>query len=349
MVDSATPWDASLKVLLSEKPQDFASWILKGAVVKEKLLTEFTGRKVSADALLSVIYEGDEVLLHIEFQSENDASMAERLLEYNSRARREHKRDVYSCVIYLRQDGNVPPSPLIWTFAKSKEIMRFHFQSIEIAKLSADDVRQTNLLGLLPLMVLTKDGATHEKVEEILTKLEFAEQTDILQVAYTLFTLVLNKDDQRWLVRRMQSMLEPFRETIFYQEMTKFVREQVREEVQKEAREEALKVQKEAREEALKAQKETLKAQKETLKAIEEGLKAIEEERQKRLQDNRQTLINLVQKLFPSLIILARKQAENVTESSILQDMITKMLSANTLEEAIQCLVEVPDATEKHD
>ncbi len=162
-------------------------------------------------------------------------------------------------------------------------------------------------------MILTKDGATHEKAEEILTKLEAAEQTDILQVAYTLFKLVLNKDDQQWLIRRLQSMLEPFKETIFYQEMTKFVRE-----------------------EALK-------------EGREEALKAIEEERQKRLQDNRQTLINLVQKLFPSLVLLARKQAENIIESSVLQDMITKMFSAKTIEEAIQYLVEVPDATEKHD
>ena len=320
MVDNATPWDASLKVLLSEKPQDFATWILQGSVVKEKLLTEFTGRKVSADALLNVIYEGEEVLLHIEFQSENDTSMADRLLEYNSRARREHKRDVYSCVIYLRQDGNVPASPLVWTFAKSKEIMRFHFQSIEMAKLSADDVRKTNLLGLLPLMILTKDGATHEKAEEILTKLESAEQTDILQVAYTLFKLVLNKDDQQWLIRRLQSMLEPFRETEFYQEMTKFAREEGREEGREEA-----------------------------LRSIEEALRSIEEERQKRLQDNRQTLINLVQRLFPSLATLARKQAESVTEPFVLQEMITKMFSAQTLEEAVQYLVEVPDAAEKHD
>ena len=320
MTDSVTPWDTSLKVLLSEKPQDFATWILEGSVVKEKLLTEFTGRKVSADALLNVIYEGEEVLLHIEFQSENDTSMADRLLEYNSRARREHKRDVYSCVIYLRQDGNVPSSPLVWTFAKSKEIMRFHFQSIEIAKLSADDVRQTNLLGLLPLMILTKDGATHEKAEEILTKLEAAEQTDILQVAYTLFKLVLNKDDQQWLVRRLQSMLEPFRETEFYQEMTKFAREEGREEGREEA-----------------------------LRSIEEALRLIEEERQRRLQDNRQMLINLVQRLFPSLVILARKQAESVTEPFVLQEMITKMFSANTLEEAVQYLVEVPDAAKKHD
>ncbi len=233
MADSVTPWDESLKVLLSEKPQDFASWLLKGAVVKEKLLTEFTGRKVSADALLNVIYKEEEVLLHIEFQSENDATMADRLLEYNFRARREHKRDVYSCVIYLRQDGTVPESPLIWTFTKDKEIMRFHFQNIEIAKLSADDLRQTNLLGLLPLMILTKDGATHEQAEEILTKLELAEQTDILQIAYTLFTLVFKNDDLQWLVRRFQQMYEPFRETPIYKEMTKFIREEADEEIQK--------------------------------------------------------------------------------------------------------------------
>ncbi len=180
-------------------------------------------------------------------------------------------------------------------------------------------------------MILTKDGATHEKAEEIITKLESAEQTDILQVAYTLFTLVLGGDDQRWLIRRLQSMLEPFKETIFYQEMTKSIRE------------EALS----AREEALKEGRE--EGREEALKAIEDALKAIEEERQKRLQDNRQTLINLVQRLFPSLVVLARKQAESVTEPFVLQEMITKMFSAQTLEEAIQYLVEVPDATEKRD
>ena len=150
-------------------------------------------------------------------------------------------------------------------------------------------------------MILTKDGATHEKAEEIITKLEAAEQIDVLQVAYTLLTLALNKDDQQWLVRRFQNMYGSFQETELFQEMTKVAREQVR-----------------------------------------------EEERQKRLQDNRQTLVHLVQRLFPSIVLLARKQAESVTEPFVLQEMITKILSANTLEEAVQYLVEVPDTTEKH-
>ncbi len=94
---------------------------------------------------------------------------------------------------------------------------------------------------------------------------------------------------------------------------------------------------------------EALNGIQEGLKRIEEERQRIEEERQKRLQDNRQTLINLVQRFFPSLVVLARKQAESTTEPFVLQAMITKMFSAQTLEEAIQCLVEVPDATEKHD
>ncbi len=324
MVDDATPWDTSLKVLLSEKPQDFASWILKGAIVKEKLLTEFTGRKVNADALLNVMYEGEEVLLHIEFQSGNDADMAERLLEYNFRARREHKRDVYSCVIYLRQDGNVPTSPLIWTFTKDKEILRFHFQNIELAKLSADDLRQTNLLGILPLMILTKGGATHEKAEEILTRLQLTEQKDMLQVTYTLFKLVLNEEDQQWLERRIQQMYNLFREISPYKEEINAAREEGREEGREQGREEAL-------------------------KAIEEGLKKIEEERQKRLQENRQILVNLVQRLFPSLATAAKNRVDRVTELPVLQEMIMKMFIATTLEEAALILVEVPDVPQKHD
>ena len=75
--------------------------------------------------------------------------------------------------------------------------------------------------------------------------------------------------------------------------------------------------------------------------------KFIEEERQKRLQDNRQNLVNVVQKLFPSLVILARRQVGIITEPSILQVVITNLFSANTLEEAVQYLVEVPEAWEK--
>jgi hypothetical protein len=49
----ATPYDDTFKIFISENAQDFLSWLMKGAHLKEKLLTEFEGRKLQADALLS--------------------------------------------------------------------------------------------------------------------------------------------------------------------------------------------------------------------------------------------------------------------------------------------------------
>jgi len=42
-------WDDSLKIFVSENPQDFASWLLGEAQVKVKLLTEFKTSTIEAD------------------------------------------------------------------------------------------------------------------------------------------------------------------------------------------------------------------------------------------------------------------------------------------------------------
>ncbi|HJT55234.1 MAG TPA: hypothetical protein VJ761_01970 [Ktedonobacteraceae bacterium] len=160
-----TLYDETFKIFISENAQDFASWLIKGAQVRDKLLTEFEPRKLQADALLSVyVPEKDqELLLQIECQSNKDPDMPERLLEYHLRARREHKRDVYSCVIYLRDDGEVQRAPLVWTALGDQEVLRFHYLVIEVAKMTADEFRHLGLPGLLPFMILTKGGATRER------------------------------------------------------------------------------------------------------------------------------------------------------------------------------------------
>ena len=156
----AKPWDDSLKIFISENPQDFATWLLGEAQIKVKLLTEFKTRTIEADALLEVTLNGEDMLLHIEFQSTNDPAIAERLLAYNFEAKREHKLPVYSCVIYLKDVGIVPESPLRWNLPNGREVLQFHYESVELWKLSTESLRRTGLPGLLPLIILTKDGAT---------------------------------------------------------------------------------------------------------------------------------------------------------------------------------------------
>ncbi|HEX6481080.1 MAG TPA: hypothetical protein VF043_19750 [Ktedonobacteraceae bacterium] len=305
----ATPYDDTFKIFISENAQDFASWLVKGAQVQEKLLTEFEGRKLQADALLSLLVPetGEELLLQIECQSRQDTEMPERLLEYHLRARREHQRPVYSCVIYLRDDGEVPYSPLTWT-ALGDEVMRFKYLVIEVAKMTADEFRQSGLSGLLPFMILTQGGATREVAEEIFTGLEQAEKRDSLAAAYTLVSLAFGKEksiDQNWLLRRVSHMDDVLRDTPVYQEMTRW-----------------------AREEGLR-------------EGLQEGLR--EGRQEGFLEGLQQALLAIVREHFPKLVRLARKQIAGIKEPEALQLLIVKMSIAQSAEEAQEYLLEVDE------
>lgn len=213
-------WDDSLKMFISENPQDFASWLLEGAQVKRKLFTEFKTRTIDADALLEVVLNGEDMLLQIEFQSTNDPAIGERLLEYNFEAKREHKLPVHSCVIYLKNDGSVPKSPLSWKLPNGREVLQFHYQSIELGKLSTEALRRAHLTGLLPLLILTKDGATREVVEEVIAGIEAAGKQELLPITKLLASLVFTSGpDKEWIIWRFKQMSDVLRETWAYQEI----------------------------------------------------------------------------------------------------------------------------------
>src|SRR5579859_6732168 len=148
----AGDWDDSLKMLVNDNAQDFVTWLFKGAEATGKLLTQFKKRTIDADALVEAVQDGDQFLAHFEFQSTNDPRIAERLLEYNFEARRAHNLPVYSCVIYLKSDGLVPKPPLVWKIPGGREVLRFHYLSVELGGLFTEELRQTGRVGLLPLL-----------------------------------------------------------------------------------------------------------------------------------------------------------------------------------------------------
>ena len=65
----AKPWDNGVKRLLTESPQDFLDWLLRGARFTGNRSREFESLAVDADAMQEVVIEGQRVLFHIEFQS----------------------------------------------------------------------------------------------------------------------------------------------------------------------------------------------------------------------------------------------------------------------------------------
>jgi predicted transposase YdaD len=220
----AKPWDDSLKKLVQADPQAFVIWFVPDASFTGARPHELKHWTLEVDALLGVQVKGQDMLLHLEFQTHNDPGMAERLLRYNVLARSEHRLPVLSCVIYLLGNGEVSTSPLSWMLPTEQEVLRFHYQSIELKALLPEEVIRTGLTGLLPLLPLTKNGARREIVETMFSRLLAAKKVDLVPIGYTLASLAFSREnpvDQDWLFRRFHEMHDILRETPIYQEILK--------------------------------------------------------------------------------------------------------------------------------
>ena len=197
------PWDDTMKRLIRAYPQHFVSWVLKGAIFKAALPIELKNWTREADFLLDVIQNERQMLVHMEFQSHEDEDMAQRLLEYNVLATREHTRPVLSCLIYLRKDSKIAESPLIWELPNGEKILYFHFIVIKLWEITAEELIQTDLTGLLPLVPLTKDGDQYGVIDEVATKLATAKEYNLLEFARRFASLVFKDgSDHEWLNRR---------------------------------------------------------------------------------------------------------------------------------------------------
>jgi hypothetical protein len=155
-------------------------------------------------------------------------------------------------------------------------------------------------VGLLPLLILTKEGAKHEVVEEVITKLEAAEKLELLPITELLASLVFKSDiDQEWIERTFAMLKDPLRDTPAYQRFLKEGREL---------------------------------------------------ERQQNLEQRRQTLrqmlLEIVQGRFPKLLHLTKGLAAITNDPEVLEHLIVKMGTAQTLEEAQEYLINV-DGNEK--
>jgi len=224
-----------MKRLFSAAPQDFVAWLLAGAIFIGIVATELDPETdpIYADLLCEVTLYGQRMLLHIEFQRRRDAKMAERLWEYNHKATLQYNSPVWSVVIYLKDDGNVPSSPLFKELPNGQPVHRFDFGVVKVWEHSTAEFEHMGLLGLLPLLPLTHEGARREVVERTITRLmppgEKPRQ-DLLALTYGLASLAFeNEADQQWLKRRFEMLYDMLRDTPAFQAIREEGREEGRE------------------------------------------------------------------------------------------------------------------------
>ncbi|MGH2510508.1 MAG: Rpn family recombination-promoting nuclease/putative transposase, partial [Ktedonobacteraceae bacterium] len=282
-------WDLYLKSLVGESPQDFVAWLCPGALyirrregqfqTQEGMEEAFPMREIRSDSMVEAEYGKERMLINAEFQSTKDELIGERLLGYSYEATRLHNLPVFSCVIYPRHVFEPPQAPYEWHVPGRGTMLSFTYDSIELAEMPLGELEQKQLIGILPLLLCTKGGATRAVLERAITQLEAADKVQALALLRLIASIVFeNADDIEWIKWRFANMHDYLLEKSWvYQELVKEGK----------------------------------------IKGIEEGReKGIEEGRAEGI---RQSIQAVVDTRFPALADLAKERIEHIQSQDMLQ------------------------------
>jgi hypothetical protein len=255
----------------------------------------------------------------------------------------------------------VPQPPLPWKSADGRKTIDFYYEVIELAKLSTAQLRAFGEIGLLPLVPLTKDGASLDKIEEMFTDLQHAGKLDLLQIGQMIASQAFGdkqRDNQDWVLRRYRQMYDRLQDTPVYKEMVRLATEKARAEAIRESEtmiQVALKTAEEARRAAEIAQKTTEAAlerelqEAEARRVAEAALEkerraaeiALEKERQEEWKALREVVLALVEKRFPTMLRLTRQITKGIEHTSTFQTLLLQISTASTPEEVHQYLLAI--------
>ncbi len=319
----AKPWDDLMKMLVRSDPQTLVSFLIADATFQGEVDKELKIRTIHADLLYNVLWSGQKVVLHVEFQSGRDREMGRRVWEYNTTTGILTDLPVYSVVIYLVNNGTVVESPYLIRMPNEEITNAFFFRNLKLWELPREVVQQQNLSVLLPLLPLMKDGHRREVVEEMIEGLRGVGKDDLLPLAYGFAALVFeDASEQQWLrerFTRMQSILEE--SWAFREMMEKGLAEGLERGMQK----------------GMEAGRKI---------GIQQGLEQGREQgREEGIEDGqlkalRHTLNRFVEIRFPDLAGLAQQRSKQIQNTQVLDTIIDKLYLARTVEQARQALLE---------
>lgn len=164
-----------------------------------------------ADAL--ILLQSDEIVLHLEFQTQPKADIPFRMADYRLRVhRRFPSKKMHQVVIYLQPSK----SELVQQTAFILEKTRHEFEVIRLWEQPTDVFLSSP--GLLPLATLSQTGdkaGTLEQVSQQIEKLDNSRnQSNVAASTAILAGLVLDKELIRQLLRR-----DFMRESVIYQDI----------------------------------------------------------------------------------------------------------------------------------
>ena len=185
-------FDNVSKFLAENFSEDYASWLLGRPVTLTKLSpTELSLEPIRADSL--ILEQSEDLVLHLEFQTEPDEKMGFRMLDYRVRVYRCFPtKTMHQVVIYLKPTK----STLVYQDSFQVGETTHRYRVIRLWEQSSDLF--LNSSGLLPLAVLTQTSDPTiilRKVAEVLETIPDNNLKQNLTAATAMFGGLVIKPD----------------------------------------------------------------------------------------------------------------------------------------------------------
>lgn len=181
-------YDTTLKDWVRQDVVRVLPLLLPGAVYEETLTIELIRPTIRADKAFKIMYKDEECIFHIEFESGSDTHMAARLLAYNAILYEDHDMPVISMIIYPFRT-TMATSPLeIQT--KEKDIITFHFQTLPLFTLEAEEYVRNHVVSMYPLLP-TMQGANRAIIKQAVDELTELYREDEVTLAQQIIWMEL--------------------------------------------------------------------------------------------------------------------------------------------------------------
>lgn len=207
----------------------YATWLLGRPVTLTKLSpTELSLEPIRADSL--ILEQSEDLVLHLEFQTEPDEKMGFRMLDYRVRVyRRFPLKTMHQVVIYLKKTK----SPLVYQDSFQAGETIHHYRVIRLWEQSSEVFLKKG--GLLPLAILTKSEEQIIRLREVakeLDKIENQRMRANLMAATAVFAGLVMKPEMIKTILRSDIM----KESAFYQDILQEGRQEGRLEGEREGK-----------------------------------------------------------------------------------------------------------------
>ena len=159
-------YDNTCKFLAENFSTDFASWLLGKAIPLTKIEpSELSLEPIRADSV--IFLESSKIVLHLEFQTAADETMAYRMANYWLRLYGKYpNKEIYQVVIYLKRTN----SPLAHQTSFRSKQLNHEFNVIRLWEQPTEIFQQ--YLGLLPLAVLSKTNNPEATLRDVARQIE---------------------------------------------------------------------------------------------------------------------------------------------------------------------------------